>query len=120
MSETGRRLKELREAARISQDALGKAIGKNQRWVSYRERGVARISVEEAKLIANSLGKSAGLVIADDIGAFLEAVEGAPPADVEAAALLLRALPHMDQQLREMVIAMFEMALEKGEKRAAG
>jgi len=123
MSETGERIRRIREAAKLSQGDLGKKLGHGQRWISYRENGESKIAVEEAIAILGALGKSSALVIRDgEIAPFMEAVDGALPEDLELARMLLLALPRLQPETRDMLRALCLSVLGQasGEGRAAG
>lgn len=112
MSRIGERLRRVREARGISQDALGRQLGRNQRWISQRETGQVRTSVEEAEAIAAALGYSADLAIAPagSMDRLLDAAAEASPEDIERAADLLEALPRVSPTVRQMVLGMLASA----------
>jgi transcriptional regulator with XRE-family HTH domain len=111
MKPIGQRLRELREAHGPSQEGLGDKLSRNQRWVSERERGVVGTTVEEAAEITATLGFAGEFVILPPeyrhlLGAIAEA-------DPQAAALGLRlveALPHLDENVRDMLVSIIESA----------
>ena len=56
--------------------------------------------------------EDAGLIDSAGLGALLEAAEGAPDKDLDAAALFLRALPKMEAPVRETVVALLQMTID--------
>jgi transcriptional regulator with XRE-family HTH domain len=102
----GMRLRLIRESIRprVSQETLGVRLGRNQRWVSQRERGEVGCTVDEAIEMLRGLGFSAQLVVLPGAqSALLEALgELAPEASVTAVRLA-RVWDSMDDSMREML-----------------
>ena len=105
----GRRLRQLREAANISQEALGKRLGRNQRWVSQRELGQVKVGPDELEEIARALGYSAAVIIEQQADELIQALRTADPDEISLAASFLRALPYMERGERDMIAAMLEV-----------
>lgn len=52
----GRRVRELREAKGLSQEAFAEECGLDRTYISGIERGKRNVGVENVKVIANALG----------------------------------------------------------------
>lgn len=118
MTTIGERLRDLRGT--LSEAEVGRRLGKSQMWVSRRETGEARTSVEDAQAIAEALGYTAELVIAprSEGSLYTAAVEAG--ADYTAIAIrVLRALPHVSGELRRMFIGVLEQLESEVELRQA-
>ncbi len=59
----GKRIKRKREAAQLTQEQLGHAIGVSRQHVSMWERDVVSPSIENIKKIAKALGAEVGALI---------------------------------------------------------
>lgn len=110
------RLRDLRVAAGVSQDALGRRLGHNQRWISQRERGVVSTSVEEAIAIVQALGHE-GVFVVLPRGAGLD-LSRLGPEETELVAQLSAALPLLSGPERGLIRGMLASVLDS--KRAAG
>lgn len=55
---TGKRVKDARKDANLTQTELGKMIGKSKQWVSELERGNIKLSFEMAVCISNACKKT--------------------------------------------------------------
>ena len=69
----GRRIREYREKAHITQEQLAEAVGMTPTSVSNIERGVNYPTMDNFIRIANTIGTSADLLLADVIEASSEA-----------------------------------------------
>lgn len=112
MKTIGQRLRELREApGGMSQEDLGRKLERNQRWVSERERGVVVPTVDEAAEIARVLGYVGEFVILPASQEhLLRALASADPKSVALALRLLVALPHLNENVADMVGGIVESA----------
>lgn len=61
----GRRIRAAREAARITQQELGKAAGCTAKHIGAIERGTKTPSLDTFIIIANTIGASADLLLQD-------------------------------------------------------
>lgn len=115
----GERLRQLREGLqpKVSQETLGARLGRNQRWVSYRERGQVETSVEEAEEIVRALGFAGAFVIGPESGA-IDRLSGADPRDVELAVRLVAVLPELTVEQRDMVVGIVSLIEEQASRRA--
>lgn len=64
-------LAELRKARGLSQEELGKSIGKNQDWVYHREKGELRIKPADRLRLAKALGVPEVALLASESGSQL-------------------------------------------------
>lgn len=123
MATIGERLRAMREARGWSQDKLGERLGRNQRWISERERGSVGTTVDEAIEIADALGFAAELVavprVTGDQLTLLEQLGALDPNSVDLAVRLLGAWQHLDENTRRMVSGMVMLAEEAAENREA-
>lgn len=105
------RLKGLRVAAGMSQDALGRKLGHNQRWVSQRERGVVDVSVDEAVRISEALGYQASFVVLPrHTRLSLDALE---PDELTLVAQLIDAIPSLSGPEQGLIRGMLRAVLER-------
>lgn len=111
MKAIGERLRELREAQKVSQGDLGAKLQRNQRWISERERGTVGTTVDEATEIAEAIGYAGEFVVLPArYRELLGAMADADPRSVELAIRLLMAVPHLGDEVLGMVSAMVEQA----------
>ena len=61
----GKRIKKVRESARITQEELAKAVGCTTKHIGAIERGVKTPSLDAFVIIANTIGVSADLLLQD-------------------------------------------------------
>lgn len=61
----GRRIRAAREAAHITQEELGKAVGCTAKHIGAIERGIKTPSLDTFIIIANAIGASADLLLQD-------------------------------------------------------
>lgn len=87
----GQRIKQAREIAHLSQEALGNAVHCTTQHISAIERGIKVPRMDTFLNIANTLGVSADLLLQDEL------VCSANPA-MDEIALLLSGLSEYDQQ----------------------
>lgn len=87
----GQRIKQARENARLSQEALGNAVHCTTQHISAIERGVKVPRMDTFMNIANTLGASADFLLQDEL------VHSRTPF-AEEIALLINGLSEYDQQ----------------------
>jgi transcriptional regulator with XRE-family HTH domain len=129
MPTIGERLRELREARGLSQPQVVERIESelrkrskgyskgSQRWLSDREVGTAKTSVEDAELVCRALGYSGGFVILEgDQGELVRTFTEAHPNDAALSLSFLRALPHMTPRERAMFANMVQQVLDERTK----
>lgn len=106
-ADIGARLRALRGSPpRISQEELGSLLGRNQRWISERERGGVGTTVAEASEIAAALGFVAELVIVPlGEGALLRALASLDPQGVAVVLRLAAVWSELDPALQAMLSA---------------
>lgn len=128
MATISERLKALREARDLTQDQLnqrlepllrkrekGSKVG-GGRWISERENGKARVSVEDAETIAQALGYSGAFVILEGgHGQLLSVLTELRPEDTTFVLRLARALPRLSEAERTLFLNMAQSVLERGE-----
>lgn len=118
----GQRLRELREGhpERVSQETLGKRLGRNQRWISERERESVTTTVEEALEIIRGLGFAAELVVLPaEHAPLLAALAHLDPAASSVAARLAEAWPHVPEPVRRVIRAVVDQAEEAAREERA-
>lgn len=109
MATIGERLRGLR--GDLAQVALGARLGRNQRWISERERGVVDTSVEDAIEIADALGYAAELVIVPRRhGRILETLTALDPDGAALAMRLAAVWPTLEPGVRNMIEGMVAVA----------
>ena len=86
----GKRIKQYREAAGLSQERLAEATGLSTNFISYIERGARQPSLDNFIRIANAINISADLLLADvlenpkqqdHISEYIKRIEILPPKD---------------------------------------
>jgi transcriptional regulator with XRE-family HTH domain len=119
------RLRQLREARKISQKRLAARLDRPQPWISNRELGKVEISVDEAIEILRAIGYAAEMVVVEGgQDQLLKLAAQADPAQATLALQLLEVLPRLDEGQRRMLTAMIHGALatphaESTDKRSA-
>ena len=72
----GQRIKAAREAAHITQEELGKAVGCTAKHIGAIERGIKTPSLDTFVVIANAVGASADLLLQDVLDKPVDALAG--------------------------------------------
>lgn len=109
----GERLREMREARGVSQQALGERIGRPQAWISNRERDTVETPIADVVEIAQALGYVAEIVILPrHQRELLEVLAGARPEDVAVALRFLAALPRLEPSAQRLAVGLVD-AIER-------
>jgi transcriptional regulator with XRE-family HTH domain len=112
----GERLRKIREEVRpkVSQETLGKRLGRNQRWVSQRESGEVGCTVDEAVEMLDGLGFAAEIVVVPkDQKELIKQIASARPAGAAAAIRLARVWDSLEPGVRDLL----EAAMSQAEQR---
>jgi transcriptional regulator with XRE-family HTH domain len=122
------RLKALREARSLTQEQLNQRLepflrkrekGSKKgggRWISERENGKARVSVEDAEAIAQALGyASAFIILEGEHRELLGRLSELRPEDATFVLRLSRALPRLTDAERTLFLNMAQSVLDRGE-----
>ncbi len=72
----GHRIRAAREAAHITQEELGKAVGCTAKHIGAIERGIKTPSLDTFIIIANTVGASADLLLQDVLESPVDALAG--------------------------------------------
>lgn len=93
----GQRIKAAREAAHITQEELGNAVGCTAKHIGAIERGMKAPSLEALVIIANSIGASADLLLQDVLDYPVDSLAGeisaaVAPLSPQMQARMLKAL----------------------------
>lgn len=114
------RLRTLREQLNLSQDKLGKKCGHNQNWISGRELGNVDLLADQALQIIDAMGLAGELIVLP--AEHRELLGRLGDLDPTHAALAIRfalALSRLDEDAREMLEGMVDLA-ERQSRKAAG
>ncbi|MEN0066108.1 MAG: helix-turn-helix transcriptional regulator [Myxococcota bacterium] len=106
------RLKAIREELGLSQGDVTERLEQPHTWLSVRERGGVKLSLDDVSEIAGAMGLHAELVIARD-RELIELLSTSPAAHLDLVGTLLRVLPTMEEQSRKMLVGMIEVAAEQ-------
>lgn len=115
--DTPDRLRSIRRRARLTQTELAERLGVAQSWVSDRERGIRKCSVDELMDWAEACDVQVAVLTVPSVGDLGEALSAAPPADLALVLELLQTLPDASAETRASLQAILSVVRERARAR---